>query len=329
MRRMSDISLTKVFTPVTHDLELFRQEFERALTSDVDLINQIGAYIQSVGGKRIRPALVLLSARSCGEPNDNSIIAASLVEILHTATLVHDDIVDDSEIRRGQPSVKAIWKNKIAVLAGDFLFSRALSSMLRLRDFRTLELLAGTSESLSSGELLQLEKSLNNGMDEEIYYKMIWAKTASLFATACQVGALTVTANEDQVQALREYGRCLGLAFQIKDDLLDCTGTAARIGKPVARDIKANLITLPLIHALKNLPSKTSHRIRRQLRNSPSRRQISAIMELISGNGGITYAENKCAELTRQAIEALDIFTDSPYKSALTDMANYNHTRTK
>jgi len=325
---MVAVSLSEIFTPVSKELDLFRQEFERAMSSDVELINQIGTYIQSVGGKHIRPALVLLSARLCGEPNERSIIAASLVEILHTATLVHDDIVDNSEIRRGQPSVKAIWKNKIAVLAGDFLFSRALSSMLRLRDFQALEMLANTSESLSSGELLQLEKSLNNGMDEDVYYKMIWAKTASLFATACQVGALTVSATNKQAKALHEYGRCLGLVFQIKDDLLDCTGTAAHTGKPVARDIKANLITLPLIHALKKLAPTTSRRIRHQLKNHPSRRQIASTMELIANNDGITYAENKCAELTRQAIVALDMFPDSAYKSALIAMAHYNHTRT-
>jgi len=326
---MTTISLTEIFAPISRELDLFKEEFGRALTSDVDLINQIGTYIQSFGGKHIRPALVFLSARICGEANEHSVVAASLVEILHTATLIHDDIVDDSEIRRGQPSVKAIWKNKIAVLSGDFLFSRALTNMLRLRDFAALELLSRTSELLSSGELLQLEKSLNDGMDEEVYYKMIWAKTASLFATSCQVGALTVSATENKTRALHEFGRCLGLAFQIKDDLFDCTGTAAHTGKPVARDIKANLITLPLIHALQQLAPGASRRIRQQLKNAPSRRQVATIMEIITNNGGIEYAENKCAELTRQAIATLEIFPDSTIKTALAALANYNYTRIK
>jgi len=325
---MSENSLTHIFTPITKELDLFRDEFQRALISDVGLINRIGDYIRTVGGKRIRPALVLLSAKLCGEPNENSIITASLVEILHTATLIHDDIIDDSEIRRGQPSIKALWKNKVAVLVGDFLFSRALSNMLRLRDFRALELLSRTSELLSSGEILQLEKSLNDGMDEEIYYRMIWAKTASLFATACQVGALTVAAGGKEAQALHEYGRCLGLAFQIKDDLFDYTGTAERVGKPVARDIKANLITLPLIHTLQNLPPEDARRIHRQLKNNPSKRQIRAIITSIEDNGGIEYTEKQCAALIRQAIDTLAVFPDSEVKTAMVALANYNHTRT-
>ncbi len=326
---MTERFLTDLFLPIAKELDRFRIEFNRSLSSDVELINKIGDYIQSVGGKHIRPALVLLSARLCGTPTESSIIAASLVEILHTATLIHDDIVDDSETRRGQPSIKELWKNKIAVLTGDFLFSRALSNMLRLHDFTALELLSHTSELLSSGELLQLEKSLNDGMDEEVYYKMIWAKTASLFATSCKVGALTVSAPEVQAAALFEYGRCLGLAFQIKDDLFDCTGTAANTGKPVARDIKANLITLPLIHAFQKLPGNEAQRIHRLLRNSPSSRQIKTILTVISENGGISYAEKKCAELTDQAVAALDIFQDSEVKTALLGLARYNLLRTK
>ncbi|HPC35083.1 MAG TPA: polyprenyl synthetase family protein [Candidatus Marinimicrobia bacterium] len=322
-------SLNDIFAPISTELGLFQKEFRQALYSDVELINQIGNYLLSGGGKYIRPALVLLSARLCGEPNEHSIIAASVVEILHTATLVHDDIIDDAEFRRGQPSVKAIWSNKIAVLAGDFLFSRALSNMLRLRNFTVLELLSQTSELLSSGELLQLEKSLNNNMNEEIYYQVIWAKTASLFATACQVGALTVSADEEQSKALFDYGRNLGLAFQIKDDLFDCTGTSVHTGKPVARDIKQNLITLPLIHTLKTLPPEDRRQIRQQLKNYPSPEQINAIAELIVNNNGITYAENKCQELIQQAISALDIFPDSEYKSTLTNLANYTLTRNK
>ena len=315
--------LNNIFAPISTELDLFQKEFRQALYSEVELINQIGSYILSGGGKYIRPALVLLSANLCGKTNENSIIAASVVEILHTATLVHDDIIDDSEFRRGRPSVKAIWSNKIAVLIGDFLFSRALSNMLRLQDFTVLELLSQTSELLSSGELLQLEKSLNNNMDEEIYYQVIWAKTASLFATACQVGALTVAANENQTKALFDYGRCLGLAFQIEDDLFDCTGTSIHTGKPVARDIKQNLVTLPLIHALKTLAPEERHRIRQQLKNRPSPEQITAITELIINTNGITYAENKCRELIQQAVAALAIFPDSQYKSALINLANY------
>jgi octaprenyl-diphosphate synthase len=176
-------------------------------------------------------------------------------------------------------------------------------------------MLSHTSELLSSGELLQIEKSLNDSMDEETYYNMIWAKTASLFATSCKVGALTVSASDREIAALSEYGRCLGLAFQIRDDLFDCTGTSARTGKPVARDIKANLITLPLIHALKKMPSATNRRIRYQLRNAPSRRQIDEIIKIIAENGGLIYAEQKCAELTRRR-QSLDMFRRSRIQTA-------------
>ncbi len=322
-----EISLKQIYRPVTEQLAQFQIEFRQALDSDVELINQIVAYIRSLPSKHIRPALVLLSARLCGEPNERSVICSSLVEILHTATLIHDDIVDEAQTRRGKPSVNALWKNKISVLLGDFLFSKSLRSMLKLRDFEALELLSLTSELLSSGEILQIEKSQNDGMDEPTYYRMIWAKTASLFATSCKVGAITVGASADKCTALFEYGRNLGMAFQIKDDLFDFTGTETRIGKPITRDLKSNLITLPLIHTLNQVAPEMRNRVKRVLRNSPTGAEIDEIVALIESSGGVEFTESRMQALTNRAIEALSIFPDNEAKTALIGLARYNEVR--
>jgi len=279
--------------------------------------------------KRLRPLLVLLSARLCGIPNAATINAASLVEILHTATLVHDDVIDESLKRRGMPSVNAVWNNKIAVLLGDFLFSKSLQMMLQLRDFDALDLLAITSELLSAGEILQLEKADNNTMNEEIYYQMIWAKTASLFATSCKIGAMTVGATPETCEALYDYGSHLGMAFQIKDDLFDLVGSEYHLGKPIARDLKSNLITLPLSFTLEQLDAKAAAHLRQTLKQDLSDTEISQIRQLIHDTGGISYAQERMQFHSTRALESLKQFPESDVRSSLQILVQYNESRSR
>jgi octaprenyl-diphosphate synthase len=314
--------------PVYTELQLFHREFESALSSEVALIGEISRYILKQKSKRIRPILVLLSAKLCGESNPSSIIASCLVEILHTATLIHDDIVDEASIRRGLPSVNAVWKNKVAVLMGDFLFSRALTNMLRIQNFELLNLLSRTSEALSAGEILQLEKSSNNGMEEESYFRMIWLKTASLFATSCKVGALTVGTDSSKAGALYEFGKYLGIAFQIKDDLFDYTGKEINLGKPIGRDLKSNLITLPLLFLLNNLLPSDSRKIREQISRGLQPAEVKEINSLMWEIGGVDYARSKLNEYSEKAGRALDIFSDSEVKQSLLGFIDFNRDRT-
>lgn len=315
--------------PVQKELKLFEIEFEKVLRSDVFLINTITRYILSQKSKRIRPILLMLCAKLCGEPNEYSYLAATLIEVLHTATLIHDDIVDDADTRRGLPSINAIWKNKISVLLGDYLFSKSLINMVRLKDFEALELLSKTSEMLSSGEILQIEKSFTNGMSEEIYFAMIKAKTASLFAAGCELGALSVNSSKEERKALYKYGEAIGMVFQIKDDLFDFLGSKFTIGKPVSRDIKKNMMTLPLIYSLNQVSHSERRRVRKVLKQCPSKEEIQEITTLVEDTAGVDYAKKKVDEISEVAINQLSIFSDSEVKQSLIDFTIFNKYRTK
>jgi len=305
----------------------FATEFESALRSDINLIEQMTRYIINQHSKRLRPALLFLSAKLCGESNRICSISASIVEMLHTATLIHDDVVDDSVTRRGEPTVNVIWKNKVSVLLGDFMFSKSLTNMLSLRNFKALELLSETSELLSSGEIYQIEKSLTDGMDEASYYRMIWAKTACLFAASCKIGAISVNATNEKAARLFEYGKNLGMAFQIKDDLFDFSGEERRVGKPVGRDIKANLITLPLIYTLNQLSEPERIILKKNLRENPSADEIRNIGAIVKRNGGLKYTQAKMSEYSDSARAALDIFPDSNVKESLIGLIEFNKRR--
>lgn len=324
---MTDNSLRTLFKPIREEMEEFSAEFQLALRSDVTLIQQMMGYILRQESKRLRPALLIFSAKLCGAPNRLTNISAIIVEILHTATLIHDDIVDDSQTRHGVLTVNAIWKNKVSVLLGDYLFSKSLSKMLAIRDFQTLELLSETSELLSSGEIFQIEKSLTDGMDERDYYRMIWAKTASLFATSCKIGAISVEADEKKANSLFEYGKNLGMAFQIKDDLFDFTSKEKHIGKPIGRDIKANLITLPMIYALNALSSDQKNKLKTNLRDGLSINEIEEARSLVRVTGGLDYAETKMHEFSKLAERALDIFPDSDVKNSMRGLIIFNEQR--
>ena len=239
-------SLKRITRPIFDDIKLFEEEFKNALHSEVRLINMIGKYIILHKGKLIRPILTILSSRVCGQPSLNSYKAAAMIELLHIATLIHDDVVDEAEKRRGFPSINRVWKNKIAVLMGDFILSKTLINMVGLKDFAALQLIADTAEKLAAGEILQIEKSLTKSMTEDVYYEMIYQKTASLVSTCCELGAITSTGQDKDRLAMINYGTKLGMAFQVKDDLFDILGNGNSAGNKIGADVNWNMITLPL-----------------------------------------------------------------------------------
>lgn len=319
--------LRQLVRPVARELGQFQRELRKVLRSNVQLINTIIEYVLDQKSKRMRPILTLLSAKVCGVPTPESIVSACLVEVLHTATLVHDDVVDEAKVRRGEPAVNAVWDNKISVLFGDFLFSKSLNSMLTLRNFEALELLSQTSELLSSGEILQLEKSFTNGMNENVYFDMIWAKTASLFATACKVGGITAGGSRAQVEALYRYGKYLGMAFQIKDDLFDYTAAEDTVGKPLGRDLKSNLLTLPMIYALNQLDPRQRTQVREQLKNGLDASGLENMYRLTRETGGQEYARNRLDEMSEHALDSLASFPASASKESLEGIIRFNRNR--
>ena len=219
------ITLKQIMAPIIDDIKLFQVEFENALKSEVRLINSISKYMIRNRGKNIRPILTVLSARLCGKPTLNSYKAAAMMELLHIATLIHDDVVDEANLRRGKPSINRVWKNKVSVLMGDFILSKALINMIGLKDFDALVIISETAEKLSAGEILQIEKSITRKMTKAVYFDMINQKTASLIATSCELGAITTSKTTQDRLATHQFGENLGMAFQIKDDLLDLLGT--------------------------------------------------------------------------------------------------------
>ena len=245
------MNLQDVALPVTEELDTFRQRYKTALKTDNSLVEKVVRYILKQQGKQIRPLLVMLGAKVCGGVQEKSYRAAIMVELLHSATLIHDDVVDGAEMRRGLPSINALWKNKISVLIGDYMLSKGLLFSLDHRDYIFLHMVSDAVKRMSEGEILQIQKTRSLDITEEDYLRVISDKTASLLATSCAMGAASVTEDEDKIQALKNYGEYLGLAFQIRDDLLDYTGDSKKTGKQLGIDIKDKKITLPLIYALR------------------------------------------------------------------------------
>ena len=315
--------------PILEDLNKFQNFYKDSLNSEINLINTLIGYISRKKGKQLRPQLCLLSANMCGDPNDNTYRSAALIEMIHVATLIHDDVVDEADIRRGWPSVNRIWKNKLSILVGDFMFSKALSNMIKLKDFDALEILSTTSERLSQGEIQQIEKAIKKDMTEDIYYEMVSDKTASLFSASCKLGAISTTDNIDKRKAMSIFGEKFGLVFQIKDDLLDITGNIEGLGKPAGFDLKKNMLTLPLIYLFENLNRSEAKTLKRKIGKHVKRSELKEVKRLIEKNGGIEYAEKQIDRLSKDAISELDIFPDSKYKSALLDALNFNISRTR
>ena len=314
-------------SPIRENLIRFEAVYRESLHSDVKLINTIIRYISRKKGKQLRPRLCLLSAGLCGEPTENTYRAAALIEMIHVATLIHDDVVDDANLRRGWPSINRVWKNKLSILVGDFMFSKALTNMIHLKDFDALDILSSTAERLSQGEIQQIEKAIKKNMTEKIYYQMVSDKTASLFSAACKLGVMTVTEDNDKREALAKFGEKFGLVFQIKDDLLDITGNVEGLGKPAGFDLKKNILTLPLIYLFENLPVSEAKVVKRQLNNHVKKSEIREIRKLIEKHGGIQFAENQIDRLAKEAQDELNIFSDSVYKDSLLAALKFNSHR--
>ena len=324
------ITLKQITQPIIEDVKIFKKEFENALNSEVRLINTISKYMIKNKGKNIRPILTILSARLCGEPTINSYRAAAMMELLHIATLIHDDVVDDATLRRGRPSINRVWKNKLSVLMGDFILSKALINMIGLKDFDALEQISSTAEKLSAGEILQIEKSITRSMTEDVYFEMISQKTASLIATSCELGAITTTKEEKDRQATFSFGENLGMAFQIKDDLFDLLGNENDTGKNNGGDVKRNMATLPLIFSKNNMSRSAYKKLKKLLDvKKKSRSVISQIVQIIEETGGVDYARKKLDEYSQKAIESILPYPDTPIRQSMLDLVDFNASRVK
>ena len=276
------------------------------------------------------PILTILSARLIEEPNQNTYRAAAMMELLHVATLIHDDVVDDATKRRGKPSINRIWKNKISVLMGDFILSKALINMIGIRDFDALEKISNTAEKLSAGEILQLEKSITGSMTEEVYFNMISQKTASLIATSCELGAITTSKLPKDRKATHDYGESLGMAFQIKDDLFDLMGSESDTGKNSGGDIKKNMKTLPLIFALSNMGKSEKRKLNKLLSIKKKNNSVlTEIKNIVDEAGGFEYARQKLEEYSNKAIDSISFYPESDYKKSLIDIVSFNSNRVK
>ena len=308
------------------ELDLFEASFKEAVKSRVALLDRIMQYIVKRKGKQMRPMFILLSAKLHGEITDASYRAASLVELLHTATLVHDDVVDDSIERRGFFSINALWKNKIAVLVGDHLLSKGLLLSLENKDFTILTILSNAVKKMSEGELLQIEKTRNLNFDESVYYEIINGKTASLLASSCAAGAASVTQDETIIQKMKDFGEQVGMAFQIKDDLFDYGD--AKIGKPTGNDIKEKKLTLPLIHILQKVPGSLKRQIIYIVKNNNNdKEKVKFVIDNVKAYGGIEYANQKMIEYRDNALLILNSFPPSPAREALEELVRYTTDR--
>lgn len=304
------------------ELNLFEKKFKDAAKSNVFMLDRIMGYVVKRKGKQLRPMFVFLSAKLCGQVNDTTYRAASLVELLHTATLVHDDVVDDSLERRGFFSVYALWKNKVSVLVGDYLFAKGLLLSLDNNDFEILKILSEAVRRMSEGELLQMEKSRSLNLDEEVYLEIIKNKTASLLSSACGAGAWSVSEDAVLTERLKIFGEKVGMAFQIKDDLFDYT--SQNIGKPTGNDIKEKKLTLPLIYTLNNIDKKTRREIIYIIKNENTRKaKINYIVEVVTKAGGIEYAINKMNEYKSEALDLLQSFPPSDIRDGFEELVNF------
>jgi octaprenyl-diphosphate synthase len=301
------------------ELETFEKRFKEAVKTQTPLLDRIMRYIVRRKGKQLRPMFVLLSAKLCGEINDSSYRAASVVELLHTATLVHDDVVDDSLERRGFFSTYALWKAKANVLIGDYLLAKGMILSLANDDYRVLHILSDAIQQMSEGELLQMEKARSLNMKEDIYYEIIRNKTASLLASACATGAWSSSHDNTLTEKIRLFGEKTGMAFQIKDDLFDYT--SENVGKPTGNDIKEKKLTLPLIYTLNVTDKETRRKIIYIVKNkNRDKKKVKWVIDKVIEAGGIRYATEKMNDFKNQALDLLHEFPDSPARQGLEDM---------
>lgn len=321
-----ELKLNDIRRPIAKELDEFEVRFKQSMKSNAPLLDRITHYIVTRKGKQMRPMFVFLSAKLCGDINEATYTAASLVEILHTATLVHDDVVDDSYQRRGFFSVNALWKNKIAVLVGDYLLSKGLLLSIENNQFQLLHILSNTIQAMSEGELLQLEKARRLDIKEDVYFDIIRGKTASLIASACACGTSTVTKDEKVIEQVRQMGENIGIAFQIKDDLFDYE--EAEVGKPRGIDIKERKMTLPLIYTLNKVDYLTKRKIINIVKNdNQNTDKVRWVIQTVRENGGMEYATQKMNEYKNSSLQILDVFGNNEAKMAIQQLIEFTVNR--
>lgn len=316
--------ISKIKLPVEHEMDLFEKKFTQAMSSQVALLNRITHFIVNRKGKQMRPMFVFLVAKmvSDGKVNERTYRGASVIELIHTATLVHDDVVDDSNRRRGFFSINALWKNKIAVLVGDYLLSKGLLLSIDNNDFDLLKIISVAVREMSEGELLQIEKARRLDITEEIYYEIIRQKTATLIAACCSLGAASVRPDSEEVEKMRHFGELIGMAFQIKDDLFDYGNE--RIGKPTGIDIKEQKMTLPLIFVLNKVSEKEKTWLINSVKNhNKDKKRVNEVIAFVREQGGLEYAVSKMKAFQQRALALLEEYPESPYKDSLILMVNY------
>lgn len=321
-------SLKDIKAPIASEMEEFEKKFRSSMKTKVLLLDKIMSYIVKRKGKQMRPMFVFLSAGACGQITDSTYRGASLIELLHTATLVHDDVVDDANYRRGFFSINALWKNKIAVLVGDYLLSRGLLLSVDNEEYDLLQIVSAAVKEMSEGELLQIEKARNLDITEEVYYEIIRQKTASLIASCCAVGACSAKSQNGTVEKMRLFGEKVGMAFQIKDDLFDYG--ESEIGKPLGIDIKEKKMTLPLIHALQKASWSDKRRIKGIIRNhSENNKKVQEVISFVKASGGLEYAQGVMMTYYNEAMEILHAMDDSVYKQSLGALVQFTIERNK
>ena len=316
--------VAQITEPINEEMELFEKKFRDSMSTKVALLNRITYYIVNRKGKQMRPMFVFLTAKlvNNGEVNERTYRGASVIELIHTASLVHDDVVDDSYKRRGFFSINALWKNKIAVLVGDYLLSKGMLLSVEYEDFDLLKIISVAIREISEGELLQIEKARRLDITEEVYYEIIRQKTATLIAACCSLGACSVKPDSRDVETFRKFGEFCGMAFQIKDDLFDYG--AEKIGKPTGIDIKEQKMTLPLIYVLNNSSPKEKKWLINSVKNyNKDKSRVKEVIALVKAKGGLSYAETKMNEFKDKALKLLSTYPDSEYKDALRLMVNY------
>ena len=320
-------TLEKIKAPIAREMEEFEHKFRESMKSAVPLLDRITHYIVKRKGKQMRPMFVFFTAGIFGGINESTYRAAALIELLHTATLVHDDVVDDSYERRGFFSLNALWKNKIAVLVGDYLLSKGLLLSVGNKDYELLNIVSDSVRVMSEGELLQIEKARRLDIKEEIYFEIIRQKTASLIASCCACGASSAGADSNVIRQAHQFGELIGIAFQIKDDLFDY-GPDGIIGKPTGIDIKESKMTLPLIFALSTADASGRRQIINIIKNhADENKKVKKVIEFVKQSGGIQYAEQKMNEYRSKAFELLNSFPDNMYRQSLMELVRFTTER--
>jgi octaprenyl-diphosphate synthase len=324
------VTVKEIKANVEEEMKLFEEKFKESMKSDVMLLDKITHYIIKRKGKQMRPMFVFLTAKALnGKAEESTYTAASLIELLHTATLVHDDVVDDSNERRGFFSVNALWKNKIAVLVGDYLLSRGLLLSVDNKEYKLLEIVSTSVREMSEGELLQIEKARKLDITEEIYFEIIRQKTASLIASCCAAGAASVTTDQEVVAKMKKFGELVGLAFQIKDDIFDY-GDSKKIGKPTGNDIRERKMTLPLIYTL-NTCSKADRKLLINIvkNHNEEPKQVKVAVKKVIESGGVAYAYDKMIKLKNEALQLIQDLEENDAKKALVGLVEYTVNREK